>query len=77
MERETLLAQLARAKRQVEQNDLDIAAQNQLIINGCDIAAAQIRLQDLQRSQEAQHAEIERLLDALDSLPLFEDAPRF
>lgn len=76
MDRDGLLAQLQAAKRKVAASDGLIAEQRQIVVSlrlaGSDTSLAEETLSALQVGQEAHLAEIERILDELDRIPILE-----
>ncbi len=74
MERARLLEHLAAARRYADEGQIRILKQKQLIETlvawGDDTAAAETGLQILEETQENHLAHIERLLDALDAIPM-------
>ncbi len=76
MDRDGLLAQLQAAKRKVAASDELIAEQRQIVVSlrlaGSDTSLAEETLSTLQVGQEAHLAEIERILDELDRIPILE-----
>ena len=74
MERTELLCYLEAAKRHAEQGDIHILKQKQLIVAvssiGTETAQAERILQFFEEAQEDNLAIVERILDALDRLPV-------
>jgi hypothetical protein len=76
MDRADLLARLEEARRHADRGDVLIEAQRRLIAclaaAGSDTAAARNTLDALEQTHALQLSRIDRLLDALDTLPLTE-----
>lgn len=71
-----MLKQLEAAKRQLAESDKLIADQRQVVetfcLAGSDSSQAEKTLTTLQVTQEAHLAEIERIFDELDGIPMSE-----
>lgn len=78
MEREKLLEHLSSAKWHVEESQCQIAAQKRIISDlmaaHSDTTDADTVLRMFELSHSSQIMEVEKILDVLDTLPLFKDA---
>ena len=74
MNRTDLLKRLAEAKQQVDHGDIMIGTQQRIIgsLSACgdDVTEAEKLLEDFEQAQERRLEMIDRLLDALDKIPL-------